>query len=163
MPLLDAARNLDLSRAMRLIDPIRRRYFSVKVPTANGIAVDVSPSELNRTLRNEYHFEGTKAAYYYVGELHNLRRAEGFDTIEMPGGEREKMMELHPRLFELANAEYQTFVMVHYEASRVESPDAHIAEHGMSWERGIDKFGDILDDVGVDYEVVKYGTSLHPS
>lgn len=164
MPLLDVARDLDLSRARQVIDLVRKRWFNIEIPTADGIVVDVSYKNLEVELRNRFHFEETQTAYYYIGEKANLRRAEGYDTIEGQNGERTAMMELHPRLFPVdIRGNPQTFVQVHYEASRVESPDAHIAEHGMSWAEGIDRFTEICDALEYDYEVVSHGDAHHPS
>jgi len=163
MSLLDVARRLDLSRGLRAVDVARRWWFSVDVPSADGIVVDAEPSVVNKWLRDNHHFEKATAAYYYVGELHNLRRAEGFDTITTPKGERDVMMELHPRLFKIDADSYSTFVHVHYEASRVESPDAHIAEYGMSWDEGVSRTLGMLAESEFDYKHVTDENPLHPS
>ena len=166
MSLLDVARRLDLSRGLRAVDAARRWWFSVEVPSADGIVVDADTATVNEWLRNEHHFEKATAAYYYVGEDQNLRRAEGFDTINTPTGERVVMMELHPRLFRIDADSYSTFIHVHYEASRVEAPDAHIAEHGMSWDEGVSRMLGLLadpDSPDFEYRRVTTDSPLHPT
>ena len=81
MPLLDVARDLDLSRARHVVDLVRKRWFNIEIPTADGIVVDLTYKTLEADLRNEFHFAGTHTAYYYIGEKAHLRRAEGYDSI----------------------------------------------------------------------------------
>lgn len=144
MPLTNFARAVDLTRAKRLLDVVRRAFYTVSVPDASGFVIaEMTPDEVEVLLREEGFFEETQMAYYYDGEVANLRRPGGIN-------DEGRYMELHARLFLTADGE--TFAQVHHEASRYEEYDAHISERDFSWEAGRRRFAAILDRHDVSYD-----------
>lgn len=109
---------------------IRKRWFTLKKKDYDGIVVEASPDAVYRALVGERHYENAhKFSYNYKGEVHNIRRSEGFDDVN---GE-EKHMESHARFWPHPNG---TFVQAHYEQDRFTHPDGHLDNEGLSWKRG---------------------------
>lgn len=136
----------------RLIGAARREFWTVPKPDARGIYVPLPAQEVADRLQTPANFEdGWLLSYQYHGEDANLRRPAGTRTID---GE-EVQMHLHARLFEHApdNGTPRTEILPHHEPSPIQHPRLHLLEEAMSWEAGVERMSNVLDIVGLDYEV----------
>lgn len=144
MAVMGVIDDLPYGRLKRALDAVRRRFYTVDVPSEDGfVAPEMSPTDVEKLLRSHEHFEGTQAAYYYRGEVANLRRPAG-------AGHGGRFMELHVRLFHTADG--GTFLQTHYEASRYEEPEAHIEERRLSWYRGRTRLKETLEEHDITHD-----------
>lgn len=134
----------------RLHQSIRRGHFRVEKPDTPGIVISSSDGDhapiverLTESL-GRIHFETNRWAYYYEGEVLNLRRVTR-DPDRVDGLE---WWQLHLRGFpHPAGLE----ILPHYEPEPIAHPRAHLSDEYVSWPDGRDRMVSVLDRVGETY------------
>jgi len=118
-----ALKDLPYESIMRLVDRIRKEFFSVDWPEhAPSIVVDLSHDEIEKRLR-EQGYEGLYLSYQYEGQVVDLRHPVYDFSTDTP-------MEMHVRTRDVdGGVEF----IGHIEASRYEAKKAHINEEGFEW------------------------------
>jgi hypothetical protein len=110
----------------RVIDKIKKKYFTVAWGTYPNIFVDGKANQVEDWLRRNQHAEGMVQSYYYEGQEIGLRIPWGLDT---EGRQRE----LHIR-GRYVDDKFQ--LIAHLELSRYEHKEEHINEVNFSWREG---------------------------
>jgi len=130
----------------RGIDRLRARFFSVTgSPRQFKLDPSVSMAQLRGVLGRHYFMPSWDLAYYYEGEDLNMVRFykdERYDA-EYP------WRQTHVRAFE---ADGGIELAVHDELSAKSHPRRHLDGETYSYERGIDRVMNVLDDAGIVYE-----------
>lgn len=128
---------------------VRYRYFDRPRPKGvPAIVADAGSDEIERLLRDDWHFEGVPYSYYYTGEVFGLRRPAG--TARHPDSGREIQMEMHVRGFDVVDG--RTLILPHREASRYEAKKAHSASAALSWHDGVSTMSGVLSNAGIGHD-----------
>jgi len=124
------------------------RYFKASRPRGVPVVVAHAPPKAVKRALNESHYESSDLfSYEYDGELYNLRRPEGHSIDPKHGGE--VLMENHTRLFETDSGE--TLILTHHEANRYLETTEHLADQGLSWQKGRELITTDLETMDIAY------------
>lgn len=126
---------------------IRKTFFTKPRSRTPAFLVDLTKPELVEFFGRRHFDPGWELSYNYHGEVLNVRRVEYRDH------ERFSWWQVHIRGYHHESGGLE--LTAHYETAPSEHPDAHIDLYGLDVEKGMSIIEGILDEGGIDYEVIQ--------